>query len=114
MLSRHTAEQMCKYAVYGLLNSCLSYSVFFALYRLVGVHYVPASALGYSAGIVNSFLLNRAYTFKATGPVQPMVFRFALVTAYGIGTNLTSLHLLVTVFRLAPEVCPGSCVVLFG
>ena len=103
-----------RFTLCGLLNCSISYTLFVALYRLVGIHYVPASSIGYCAGIVNSFLMNRAYTFKARGAVQPMIGKFVLVTGVGFGLNLTSLYLLVAFLRLAPEFAQGLALVCAG
>jgi putative flippase GtrA len=118
--ARETAEQFVKFVLCGLLNSSISYAVFFALYRFVGIHHVPAAAIGYSAGTLNSFLLNRAFTFRARGAVQPMMLKFALVTGAGISTNVTTLHIFVMLLGLPPEyaqifalLCSG-CVNFWG
>jgi len=111
---RKTAAQFVKYTACGLVNCSISYSVFLALYWGVGLHYVPASGLGYCAGMVNSFLLNRAFTFNATGAVPPMIARFAVVTGVGISLNLLSLQWIVTFFRLAPEVAQVFALVCSG
>ena len=101
---RQTAGQLAKFTLCGMLNCSITYLVFLALYRLVGLYYIPASGLGYCAGIVNSFLVNRTFTFQARGAVQPMIGRFALVTCVGFSVNLLSVHCFVTSLRLPPEV----------
>ena len=111
---RKTATQFVKYTACGLVNCSISYSVFLALYWVVGLHYVPASGLGYCAGMVNSFLLNRAFTFDATGALRPMIARFAVVTGVGVSLNLLSLQWVVTFLRLAPEVAQVFALVCSG
>jgi putative flippase GtrA len=117
---RQTAEQFAKFSLCGVLNCAISYSVFLTLYRLIGLHYVLASGLGYCAGIANSFLVNRTFTFKARGAVQPMIGKFMLVAVVGISLNLLTVQVFVTSLRLPPEVaqvfalmCAG-CVTFVG
>ena len=114
MRQRDTATQLVCYTACGLINSSVSDSVFLALYRGVGVHYASAAGLGYCAGMANSFWLNRAFTFQATGALRPMLVRFALVTGVGISVNLLVLHTLVTGIRLSPEIAQGLALLCAG
>jgi len=93
-----------KYTACGAINCSISYTIFLALYVVAGFHYAPAAGVGYCAGMVNSFILNRTFTFKATGALPPMLARFALVTGLGITFNVLVLHGLVTAVRLSPAV----------
>ncbi len=77
----------------GLTNFVVSFSVFY-----LSFHYLPdairrhvpgaavANVLAYLAGMVNSFLLNRSWTFRASGNAAAQAVRFTIV-------NLASLAL---------------------
>jgi putative flippase GtrA len=56
--------QLARYAVVGVSNTL----VFLAAYAICvhfGVWYIAASALGYTLGSVNGYVLNRRWTFRA-------------------------------------------------
>lgn len=57
-------EQALKYGVVGVFNTLLTAVVIWVMMRLVGVTDIYANAVGYGAGVLNSFVLNRKWTFK--------------------------------------------------
>jgi len=90
--------QFFRYLSVGLLNTALGLSVIWGL-MLVGLDPVPANMAGYTAGLVLSFFLNRAWTFNARRSGWPVArFLGAFLIAYG--ANLT---VLVLGIRVLPE-----------
>lgn len=87
--------QFLRFGVVGLLNTGTSYLV---IRLLAGALDVPlASAIGYAAGVAQSFLLNRIWTFGATRPAGPgrwagEALRFLIVNLLcgGLFTLITS------------------------
>lgn len=57
-------ERFAKYGIVGIVNTLLTYFVFIAL-RHINVQLDIANASGYTAGMVNSFLWNRRWVFRA-------------------------------------------------
>jgi len=57
--------QFLRFCMVGLGNTAVDFTVFFIL-NLGGVPYLIAQVLSYSAGVVNSFFLNRKWTFQMT------------------------------------------------
>lgn len=66
LASRAGLAQFLRFGVVGVLNTATSYLVIRALAGLIGLP--AASATGYVAGMVQSFILNRFWTFGATRP----------------------------------------------
>lgn len=97
--------QLVKFSVVGVLNTALHYAVFYALYSLLGMNYLLASAIGYSAGLINSYILNRNWTFRSNDTDRRREFaRFAWVNLLSLGVNLAALKALVVWGGLQPEV----------
>lgn len=48
----------------GLFNTSLNYSVFLYLISYIGLNYIYAGALGFLAGAISGFFLNRKFTFN--------------------------------------------------
>jgi putative flippase GtrA len=88
------ALQWLRFAVVGASNTLLSTAAFAALFHL-GVHYLLASALAFAIGALNSYTLNRRWTFRSHGRRAPELARFVCVQAVGLGVNLTLLAALV-------------------
>lgn len=53
----------------GAGNTAVDFTVFFIL-NLAGVLYLPAQALSYTAGVVNSYFLNRIWTFRVARKIS--------------------------------------------
>jgi putative flippase GtrA len=92
-LMRHSA---LRFASVGALNTLLTIAVIFLL-RAVKVPDLPANLIGYVAGLICSFLLNKRWTFANDGPVLA-AFTLFLVTFAGayllnLGIVLALLHL---------------------
>jgi putative flippase GtrA len=75
-----------RFVVVGCANFVVSFAAFYASYT-----YLPldessgrgavANVLAYCAGFVNSFVLNRLWTFRAEGRVAEHALKFALLNA---------------------------------
>lgn len=115
---RPLVNQFVKFGLVGVVNTALHYVVFLLLFRAMGVPMLLASGLGYTVGLLNSYVMNRAWTFRVVGPRRTAEFvRFVVVNLVAMGANLVALHLL-TVAGLIPEVAQvlaigGSLVVNF-
>ncbi|MFB7140168.1 GtrA family protein [Gottfriedia sp. NPDC056225] len=72
-----------KFGIVGLINTGVDFIVFTLLiYALTNMPYIVAQVISYSCGIVNSYLLNKRWTFKAKNQngVQEKM-RFVIVNA---------------------------------
>jgi putative flippase GtrA len=93
MIRSSYAHPATRFALVGLTNFVVSFTVFY-----LSFNYLPdavqrhtpdaalANLLAYLAGMVNSFLLNRSWTFRASGNAAVQAVRFTIV-------NLSSLTL---------------------
>jgi putative flippase GtrA len=88
--------QWLRFAAVGVTNTLISTAIFAALFHL-GVHYLLASALAFAVGALNSYTLNRRWTFRSHAPRGPELARFLGVQAVGLGVNLALLATLVEV-----------------
>jgi putative flippase GtrA len=84
---RRIVAQWLRFATVGVSNTLLSTAVFAGLFHL-GVHYLLASTLAFALGALNSYILNRRWTFRSRAPRVPELARFLCVQAVGLGVNL--------------------------
>ena len=90
-------RQFLKYGIVGASNTILTF-VIYTLGVEIGVHYLLALIVGYVVGSLNSYILNRHWTFRAGDVAHAHATagpRFAFVQACAIGINLGALYLLV-------------------
>jgi putative flippase GtrA len=105
---RSELARFLRFGVVGASNTLLTLCAFAALTRL-GVVADAASALGFLAGAVNGYLLNRAWTFHARGGWHTLA-RYVPVQALGALASAAGVSLASTDARLHRLV--AECVVL--
>jgi putative flippase GtrA len=84
-------RQFIKFNLVGLLNTALDFAVF-TLLSWLGVFYIIAQCISYGVGMLNSYTLNKYWTFAQKGQLEPkQALRF---TVLNLGSLLISLGLL--------------------
>jgi putative flippase GtrA len=102
--SKASMVQFIKFAIVGVLNSAIQYLVFLFLYSLGGTQYLLASIIGYVAGMINSYILNRKWTFGSRNQqLLTELGRFVAVNLISLGVNLGLLYLLVSTGVMVPQ-----------
>lgn len=110
--------QWLRFAAVGVSNTLLSTLVFAGLFHL-GVHYLLASSVAFALGALNSYVLNRRWTFRSRNRRAPELARFACVQIVGLGVDLALLSGLVELAGLPHVVAqvlafPAASVVMFA
>lgn len=88
--------QLCKFAAVGCVNTLIDWAVYFAVLKIFPfesiLFYSVAKGFSYFCGILNSFFLNRCWTFKTDQDEHEggRFIRFAVVNALGLGINSAS------------------------
>ena len=84
-----------KYGIVGAWNTVLTLVVYTLLVKL-GVEYLAALLIGYLIGAINSYLLNRHWTFRAGHVAHSTAgTRFAIVQGCAIAANEGLLYVFV-------------------
>jgi len=87
--------QLFKFAMVGCVNTFVDWAAYFTIIKIFPAEsaffYAAAKGFSYFCGIVNSFFLNRCWTFKAAGDGGRFV-KFALVNAIGLGINSLAIY----------------------
>ena len=71
----------------GVSNTLLSFGIYTLLLKGFGVWYLAASAIGFVAGAVNGFLLNRRWTFADHVGDSLTPVRWGVVQGCGLALN---------------------------
>jgi len=94
--------QLCKFAAVGCMNTLIDWAVYFTILKIFPAEstlfYAAAKGFSYFCGIINSFFLNRCWTFKS-GPATcegVRFVKFAAVNALGLGINSASIYVFLT------------------
>jgi putative flippase GtrA len=62
--------QFVKFGIVGVTNTLLTLAVYTLLLEVLRLYCVAASGIAFAVGTVNSFLLNRRWTFGSTGATR--------------------------------------------
>jgi putative flippase GtrA len=87
-------RQWVRFALVGVANTLLSWCLYAASVG-VGVHYLLASGVAFALGALNSYALNRRWTFASRARRGPEALRFGVVQVVGLGLDVLLLYLLV-------------------
>jgi putative flippase GtrA len=97
-------RQLVRFLTAGILTNVVNYATFWLLLRQLGVHYVAASVMGFLAGFVVGFILNRQWTFEATAADgRSQLLRFFALNSFSLAVNAGTIWLFTAVFHLIPE-----------
>jgi putative flippase GtrA len=77
---------LARFVVVGCANFVVSFAAFYASYRFMPLddssgRGAVANVVAYAAGMINSFVLNRLWTFRAEGQVAVHAFKFVVLNA---------------------------------
>ena len=73
-----TIIQFIKYMLVGCLNTGITLGVIFLCKSLLGINPYVSNALGYVAGLINSFIWNKNWVFKSQKGYSREAIKFAV------------------------------------
>lgn len=106
-------RQAFKFGIVGVLNTAVDLGLYFVLTRWLGMANLPVAAksISYSAGILNSFFWNKAWTFRSTASTWKTLIPFVLVSLVGLGMNTGGMQLGLNVLHLPELIALGLATV---
>jgi putative flippase GtrA len=87
--------QFVKFGIVGVSNTLLFFAIYTCLLKVFGVWYLAASAIGFTVGAINGFLLNRRWTFSGHVGDSLTPLRWGVVQGCGLALNEGLLYLFV-------------------
>lgn len=95
LLSRY--RSYWRFGIVGCSNTFVDFAVFTILRELLGVNYLWCQAWGYTFGTLNSFILNKKWTFESkTSNIKTSIqlSQFITVNLVSMGVSVLGLKLL--------------------
>ncbi len=81
--------------------------------ELLGVHYIAANAIGYIIGFVNSFILNKIWTFESKGNPSKEILYFVLIFLISYAIQFLMLILMKEVLDISAEISQVIAMMLY-
>lgn len=72
---------LIRYLLVGILNTIICLSIIFICFDLVNLNYQLSYLIGFICGTINSFIINRTFTFKSNSNWRNEIILF-LVTIF--------------------------------
>ncbi len=106
-----------KFMAVGVVNFLVDLGVLTLLHSVIGIPVVPSNIVSYSCGVVNSYILNRYWTFKIklkffavytlkSGAsihfLSAAFLKFIFVNLISLGVNTLAMYILVDLYSLNP------------
>lgn len=104
IMSRKIYNQLIKYSVVGLFNTTIGLAVIFLFYNIFHVNYIVSNIFGYLAGLINSFIWNKRWTFHSEKHYSKEIFPFLIVFALSFLLNLIVVVLSVELLQINPNI----------
>jgi len=81
-----TLQQGIKFGIVGIINTFITLMIIFILSNYYHIYYIFSNAIGYIAGFINSFIMNKLWTFRSKGKIlkESLLFVIAFFISYGI------------------------------
>jgi len=103
---KQNARSLVLFSLVGLSNTLIDYLVFFLLYHWFHDYYQAVQVVSYSCGMVNSYLLNKYWTFqKKNVPGRAEILKFITINALALSVSSISLYVLSHNFSLNMFIC---------
>lgn len=87
-------NRFVRFCTVGAANTAVDFTVFFLLHKL-GVAYLLAQVISYSAGILNSYILNRKWTFSISETANLReAIKFIIINGFSLSISAALIYFL--------------------
>lgn len=104
-----------KFGTVGVLNTIVDIIVFTAILNLTPAPAYIAQGAGYGAGMLNSFVMNKMWTFRKFDTENSLageILRFFTVNAFSLAISMNVMRLLSDVLGISAIVSKSAVVIL--
>ena len=108
-----SSAEFLRFGFVGLATNGAAYSIYLLLTGS-GVERLPALTVTYTYSILQSFFLNRVWSYRDEGPAGPAFLRYCITYLSCYVLNTFVLFVLVDVFRFDHKIAQAVCIALAG
>lgn len=93
--------KLIKFCIVGGINTLITLLIFYLLNKLLGMHYLISSTIGYIFGMINSYYLNKIWTFHDKDTRIALQFiKFIVVNVTSLSINILVMYILVDELKI--------------
>lgn len=98
-----SVRQFVKFGLVGILNTIITISIIFVFMKLLNISYIISNVVGYLFGFINSFILNKIWTFASKKSIGRESFLFVVIFVVCYSLQLILLIILKEKLQIKPE-----------
>ncbi|MBU3161473.1 GtrA family protein [Clostridium frigoris] len=114
-ISNEKLKHIVKFGFVGGLNTTIDFGIFSVLNSIFGVNYIISQVLSYLGGTLNSYFLNKFWTFnntKVSKKTTKEIVQFAVVNTASLGVSLIGMTILLSNNAMNPLIAKIISMVL--
>lgn len=114
-INNEKLKRIVRFGCVGGLNTAIDFGIFSVLNSLFGVNYVISQILSYSGGTLNSYFLNKFWTFNDTKikkKTTKEIVQFIVVNSASLGVSLIGMSILLSDNSMNPLIAKVISMVL--
>ena len=96
--------QVVKYSIVGVFNVIIGLGIIYFAYNVLEINYILSNIIGYSCGLINSFIWNKKWTFRTSKTASKTVIPFLIVFFVSYVSNLLCIILCVDYWSIHPNI----------
>jgi putative flippase GtrA len=111
-VTRENMGQLIRFGLVGVLNSIIGLGVFSFCFYVLHAGAALSNVIAYAIGLINSYVCNRAWTFKSNGHIGSEMFMFLVVFAVSYAAQYVVFIILKSRFNVEAFIAffAGMCV----
>ena len=97
---KNEVVRLIKFNIVGVMNTSIDFVTFYILTTFISVNVVSAQIMAYSLGVINSYFMNRFWTFGVKGEHnKKQILLFILVNLLALSVSTVLIYFLVKVIN---------------
>lgn len=98
-LSRDEVKKFVRFGITGGMNTAVDFIVFTVLFKAIGLNVYAAQTVSYICGTLNSYIINRSWTFKSKDSfLGAQLVKFLVTSLITLGISILALNRLIMWF----------------
>ena len=96
-------KHLSRFSLVGVLNTLIDFLVFTIFQQVLGAGYIISQVVGYSCGVINSFIFNKRWTFGEINSSKKQLYeviQFIVVNLISLSITLIAMKFMAKSFNI--------------
>ena len=103
-MTKDIVRKYFKYSIVGVFNTIIGLGTILILYNILHLNYIVSNIIGYTLGLINSFIWNKRWTFMSKNHYSKEIVPFLVVFIISYSMNLVSVIVSVESLKINPNI----------